>query len=309
MNLTADFAGVDRPLRDVEETKELLDLVITFSEGATLVHSTRNKEDVRREVRDALQRFEEKFLAPSIARRLALIRRFEDGEITEDELPRDVLTVLLRNEDKVELPPDVLCREIAFYLQAGAHSTANSTVHATHQILTWMGKRPAEKARLVADPLFFQRCVHESMRLHPASPVAWRKAMCPMSLAGGQAIDAGDRVIVDMAAANMDPAMFGPTAGEFDPYRPIPVGQLPFGLTFGSGVHACLGRDLDGGVVPRADANAATHQYGIITLFTRRILSEGARLDPDDPPTLATYTARPNWGRYPVIFDRGLKWQ
>jgi len=71
MNLTADFAGIDRPRRNAEETRELLDQVITFSEGATLVHSTRNKEDVRREVRDALRRFDDAFLAPSIARRTA----------------------------------------------------------------------------------------------------------------------------------------------------------------------------------------------------------------------------------------------
>ena len=25
--------------------------------------------------------------------------------------------------------------------------------------------------------------------------------------------------------------------------------------------------------------------------------------------TLATYTARQNFGRYPVVFDRSLKWQ
>ena len=36
---------------------------------------------------------------------------------------QDVFAV---REDKVELPPDVLCREIAFYLQAGAHSTVRS---------------------------------------------------------------------------------------------------------------------------------------------------------------------------------------
>jgi hypothetical protein len=74
-------------------------------------------------------------------------------------------------------------------------------------------------------------------------------------------------------------------------------------------VHSCLGRDLDGGVVPREGTDPATHQYGIIALFVRRILQEGARRDPDDPPTLATYTARQNFGRYPVVFDRSLKWQ
>ena len=46
MNLTADFAGVDRPRGDAEETARLLRLTGTFGEGATLVHSTRDKDVV-----------------------------------------------------------------------------------------------------------------------------------------------------------------------------------------------------------------------------------------------------------------------
>ena len=309
INLTADFAGVDRPRRDGAETLALLGLVMTFSEGATLVHSTRDKDAVRAEVRAAMARFEVEFLAPSIARRKTLLSRFNAGEILEEALPRDVLTVLLRNEDRLDLPPDMLAREIAFYLQAGSHSTANSTVHAVHDILTWMTGRPDQAARLKADPLFFQRAVHESMRLHPASPVAWRKAMCPMTLSGGGQVETGDRVVIDLAAANMAAALFGETAGVFDPCRAIPAGHLPFGLSFGSGAHSCLGRDLDAGLIARDDTDPATHQYGIITLFARRILAEGARLDAADPPTEATHTARPNWGYYPVIFDRSCRWQ
>ena len=158
------------------------------------------------------------------------------------------------------------------------------------------------------DLLFLQRCVHESLRLHPASPVAWRKPVCPVQLANSGSVNEGDRVVVDLAAANRDPSVFGSNATEFDPHRSIPVGQLPFGLTFGTGVHSCLGRDLDGGVVPAHGAKAETHQYGIIALFVRQLLAEGARRDGDDPPTEATYTKRPNWGRYPIIFDRALRW-
>ena len=309
MNLTADFAGIDRPRRDAQETRDLLDMVLTFSEGATLVHSTRDREDVRREVREALVRFEAMFLAPSIARRQALLAQFAAGEISEEALPRDVLTVLLQNEDKLELPADLLKREIAFYLQAGAHSTANSTVHAVHEMLLWLDSHPEDRARIQSDPLFLQRCVHESLRLHPASPVNWRKAMCPVSLSSGRTIAEGDRVISDLHAANREPSVFGADADSFNPHRTLPAGTMPFGHTFGTGVHSCLGRDLDGGVIAREGADPATHQYGIITMFVRTILAAGARLDKEDPPELATYTARPNWGRYPVVFDRSLTWQ
>ena len=171
-----------------------------------------------------------------------------------------------------------------------------------------MKDHPEDAARMRSDPLFFQRCVHESLRLHPASPTAWRRATCPFALDNGQHVPQDTRVVLDMAGANRDRSVFGETADQFDPHRKLGPGQMPFGLTFGSGLHACLGRDLDGGVVAREDTDPATHQYGIITLFARRIVAEGARLNPADPPTAATYTARPNWGRYPVIFDRDLKW-
>jgi cytochrome P450 len=308
MNLTADFSGIDRPRRSPEETEELLALVRTFSEGATMVHSTRPPEEVNREVRAALLVFEEAFLAPSIARREALIADVEAGRLDEAELPRDVLSELLRNVDRIDLPHEVLRREIAFYLQAGSHSTANATVHAFHEILGWIAAHPEDAERIRRDPIFLQRCVHESLRLHPASPVAWRKPVRPVGLHDGRAAQPGDRIVVNLAEANQQVDIFGADASAFNPHRAIPTGHLPFGLTFGIGVHSCLGRDLDGGLIARDGQDPLTHQYGTIALFVQRILAAGARPDPDDPPTPAAYTARPNWGRYPVRFDRRLAW-
>lgn len=303
VNLTADFAGIDRPEKSPEETETLLRLIKTFSEGATLVHSRRDREEVRREVRAALAEFERRFFDVSVARRERLLAGHARGEIGEDALPRDVLTVLLRNEDRIELPRDVLLREMAFYLQAGAHSTANSTTHAMHEIFEWCRKHPEDGARLERDPLFVQRCVHESLRLHPASPVAWRRAQCPVHLGGGE-IAAGTRVVIDMAAANRDAEVFGADADRYNPHRAVPPGHFLFGLTFGTGVHACLGRDLDGGIVPRADTDPAEHQYGIVTLLVRALLDHGAEPDPDRPPVPDASTERPNFGSYPVILTR-----
>lgn len=301
MNLTADFAGIDRPEGSPDETAVLFELVKTFSEGATLVHSNRVKTEVEGEVRAALEILDVRFLQPSIRRRQALIA---NGEIPEDDLPRDILTVLLRNEDRVELPPDVLLREMAFYLQAGSHSTSNSMAHAMHEIFRWCEKHPENWQLLLEDRLLLQRCVHESLRLHPASPVAWRRPSCPFSLQSGDALTQQDRVVIDLAAANRDPSVFGADADEFNPARAIPRGHFPFGLTFSSGVHTCLGRDLDGGVVAKSDTDPAKHQYGLISLLIGALLEAGVRPDPTEPPVPDIYTQRPNWGRYPVVFTR-----
>jgi len=305
MNLTADFAGVDRPERSARETAALLALVRTFSEGATMVHSTRDKAELREEVRAALREFEAGFLKQSIERRVALLAQHARGEIEETALPRDVLTVLLRNEDQLELPPDLLCREIAFYLQAGSHSTANSTVHAMHDIFMWLQSHPQDRQRMLDDPLFLQRCVHESLRLHPASPVAWRKPVCPVTLSGGQAVGVEDRVEIDLWGVNRSKEAFGEDADIFNPHRKVAPGNEPFGLTFGTGVHTCLGRDLDGGIVPKGAVDPAQHQYGIIALLAKAMLEAGAVPDPDRPAVPATHTARPNWGSYPVVFRSG----
>jgi len=303
MNLTADFAGIDRPERSPRETAALLALVKTFSEGATLVHSTRDKDAVRAEVRAALREFAQHFLRPSIAVRQRLLERHACGELDESALPRDVLTVLLRNEDRLELPPDLLCREVAFYLQAGSHSTANSTVHALHNILQWTAAHPEDRARIATDPLFLQRCVHESLRLHPASPVAWRKPVCPVQLADGRNAALDDRVEIDLWTANRSRDVFGDDADAYNPHRSVAAGNEPFGLTFGTGVHTCLGRDLDGGLVPRGEVDLSTHSLGIVTLLVKALLDSGVAPDPQHPPGMATYTARPNWGTYPVIFQ------
>lgn len=308
MNLTADFAGIDRPEQSNQETARLLRLVATFSEGATIIHSTRPKEAVRAEVRAAIEDFVPQFLEPSIKRRRGLLARLGAGEIAEDDLPRDVLTVILQKGDPDEFTPEVLTREIAFYLQAGAHSTANSTIHAFHDIFTWAEADPARWTRLREDPIFFQRCVHESLRLHPASPVAWRRAMCPIALEGAGDIAEGDMVEFRLAESNQDTAIYGADAARFNPERHVTPPYPPFGHTFGTGVHTCLGRDLDGGIVPRADVDPRTHQYGTITLFLRDLFGRGARQDPDDPPRPATHTARPNWGHYPFIFDSTRAW-
>ncbi|MFD2498629.1 cytochrome P450 [Rhizorhabdus histidinilytica] len=139
-----------------------------------------------------------------------------------------MLTVILQARDELTLDGSLLLREIAFYMQAGAHSTANSVIHAFHEIIHWAGA-DEERWQRLSDPLFVQRCVHESLRLHPASPEAWRTSMCPMSIAGAGDLDAGRRLVLDLFRANRDPSIFGAGADGFDPDRSTPRESFPPG--------------------------------------------------------------------------------
>ena len=297
MNLTADFAGIDRPEGTRAETEVLLGLVKTFSTGATLVHSKLDHKAVNAAVNAAMIEFDERFLKPSIERRHTLI----DQGLT---LPNDVLSTLLARADRVPLKPDQLRREIAFFLQAGAHSTANSSVHAMHELFTWFAKDPTRRTLVLNDLNLLQRCVHESLRLHPASPVARRRANADCEVAS-QTIKANTLVSVDLAAANRDPDIFGLDADSFNPRRSIAKNGWPFGLSFGYGTHACLGRDLDGGVVKDRQPNDA-QQLGIVPMLVHTLLCEGATPDPQAPPQADANTTRNNFGAYPLLFDKAI---
>jgi cytochrome P450 len=293
MNLTAMVAGVDRPQQSAAETDSLYRFAKKFSEGATLVHTTRDPAEVRAEVSAALAEFDERFLEPSIARRLALLAQLESGEITESSLPRDVLTALLRNRDELGLDDDMIRRECAFYLQAGSHSTANAFTHAAHDYFAWAADHVA-----TADGALLQRCVYESLRLHPASPVAQRRALAPITLRGGTEIPEGAVVVMDLEIANRDEAVFDRPL-EYDPLREVPEDVPRWGHAFGGGMHACIGTELAGGVPSSSEGEQV---LGTVTLMLGALLEAGGRPDPEHPAQLDPHSAREHFGHYPVVF-------
>lgn len=302
MNLTATIAGIDHDPADGEGTEYLYGIVKKFSEGATIMHSTRDKAEVVTEVRDAMERFRSEVYEASLARRLGLINQVAAGDLEEDALPRDVLTTLLRNHDKLELPDDVLFREICFYLQAGAHSTSNAFTHTVDDILTWGQSNPGDLDRARTDVGFAQRCMHESLRLSPASPVAYRTPLVDVELGSGTHLPAGSRVILELTAANTDPDVFGPAGADFDPHREIPDGVPRWGMSFGGGMHACIGAELDGGLEIDPDRPSDQQLFGTVAVMANAFLSAGGQRDPANPPQLDPSSTRKHFSTYPVVF-------
>ena len=303
MNLTAFIAGVDRPTGTAAETETLYGLVKTFSEGATAVHSTRPRAELIAEVSEALDVFDERFLRPSITRREKLIAAVATGDLGAADLPADVLTTLLRNQDDLELPPDVVRREIAFYLQAGSHSTANAFTHAVDELFTWGVEHPEDLERAATDRLFLQRCAHETMRLNPASPVSWRRPLETVTMSNGTELPEGELIVLDLLSANTSTSLFGDDAASFNPHRKIPDGVAPWGQSFGGGVHACIGMELDGGLEHESGSPLSDHLYGTVAVMVEAFLAAGGRPDPDDPPRLDPGSSRRHFSAYPVVFS------
>lgn len=300
--LSIDIAGIDATSDDATSDdarfSEFQQIMEDLARASTVAHSIGGHEAIIERGEAALDRFEQRWFRPSCERRRALIARYRAGEITDDALPRDVLTTLLLNQDDLDLPPAHLLREIAYFPWVGSHSTSGQLVHAVHHIFDRITAEPPVRARIARDASLCQRFVHESMRLHPASPVALRIATDDLELRSGRRITAGTEVTIDLVRANQDPDVFGPDADRFDPDRVIPDGVHRFGLSFGHGAHACLGRELAGGLEPDE-----AHLLGSVTLMAASMLRAGARPDPTDPPALDTSTTRTVWARYPVLFS------
>ncbi len=294
MNLAASTAGVDRPLGTPEETHRLYDYLMRFIEGATLAHYTGDRDAKRSEVAAKLSEFDEEFVRPSLAKRSALL---DAGQ----ELPKDVMSIMLANEDQLHLPHEVLVREVAFYLLAGAHTSATAFTRVMHNIFKWIESHPEDSSLVKTDASFVQRCTHETIRLQPSSPVAMRWALSDITLKTGRHIPQGSKVVIDLLAVNRDPAVFGADAEDFNPRRNLPDGVSLYGLSFGSGMHACIGQDLAAGLSMVSEVDD-DHLFGLVPCAVQALFDHGARPDPESPPEMDESTTRPYFGRYPVIF-------
>lgn len=258
-------------------------------------------EEVFAEGMRAVEDFTREFYAPSEARRQALIKRYEAGEISREELPFDVITMMLL-EPGERWDRELRIRQAHMFLAASIHTTANSIAHTLTELLGWMAEHP-EAPNPMNDVDFLRKVANESLRLHPSSPAVMRRAASDIILKSGRAIMAGDKVAVRLDRANRDAAVFGEDPEAFNPDRVVRRGVNRYGLAFGGGVHSCIGKPL----VTTNEADSAEGEDGFqVQRAMIRLLSSylkaGIRLDPAESPAMAP-SGQVRYARYPVIFD------
>ncbi len=152
-----------------------------------------------------------------------------------DTLTDDLISELIRAEDDGDrLNGDELRMLVAGLLMAGTDTTRNQLAAAVDVL----SAHPDQWALLGEHPELAAGAVEEVMRHSPIAFGMLRTAIEDVEL-GGVTIPAGTLVIANMAAANRDPAVFD-DPDRFDITREGSAAML----TFGGGMHYCLGSHL-----------------------------------------------------------------
>src|SRR5262245_61718805 len=147
----------------------------------------------------------------------------------------DLLSDLIRAEDEDDRLSHSELIMLASILLVGGTDTTRNQLAAAVQVLC---DYPDQWALLAGHPELAPQAVEEVMRHSPVVFAPTRMAVDNVELAG-VIVPAGTRVIVNTAAANRDPSVYI-DADRLDITRDGP----PAMLSFGGGVHYCLGANL-----------------------------------------------------------------
>ena len=254
------------------------------------------------EIEQAKSEFDKQFLAPSIARRQKLIAEVNNGG--NQDLPKDILTELLKNEDSLHLPQEIILKEIAFFLLAGAHTSATAFVRTIDNLFNWLQKHPEDAVLITNDKSFVQRSMFETIRLNPSSPTAMRRALSDITLKSGTTVPKNSTVTIDLMSINRSQEIFGKDANEFDPHRKVANPNVAaWGLSFGHGMHSCIGQELAAGLSERSE-ESSDYEFGLATVAVQAMFDRKVMVDPTQPAKIDTTTKRPYWGSYHVLFEK-----
>jgi hypothetical protein len=190
--------------------------------------------------------------------------------------PGDDLTTQLvqAEEDGSKLTNEELTANIILLFGAGHETTVNLIGNG----LLALHRNPDQLARLKARPDLITNAVEEFLRYDSSVQMSGRVALEDIEDLGGSRIAKGDNVLCLLGAANRDPAVYPDRPDSLDITRP---NVRP--LSFGGGIHHCLGAQL-----ARIEAEIA-----LSTLLKRL---PGLRLDD---------AVNPQWR--PTFVLRGLK--
>ncbi len=184
----------------------------------------------------------------------------------------DLTTQLLQaEEDGAKLSHEELTANIILLFGAGHETTVNLIGNG----LLALHRNPDQLALLKARPELITNAIEEFLRYDSSVQLTGRVALEDIEDLGGRRIPKGEAVLCLLGSANRDPAVYPDAPEQLDITR---ANVKP--LSFGGGIHHCLGAQL-----ARIEAEVA-----IGTLLRR--LPELKLDDPDNPEWRPTFVLR-----------------
>ena len=194
----------------------------------------------------------------------------------------DLMTDLLQAEfEDVDGEIRTLTKEQVLGYVGLLASAGNET---TNRLISWTGKvladHPDQRRELLEDRDLIPNAIEEMLRFEPPSPVQARYVTREVEH-HGEVVPEGAVVLLLTASANRDEARF-PDGDRFDIHR-----QIDHHLTFGHGIHFCLGAAL-----ARMEGRVALDE--VLTRFPEW------EVDWDNAVQARTSTVR-GWDKLPVL--------
>ena len=240
----------------------------------------------------AKEAFRKRHYEPSLRTRKALIDKVAAGRLPESELPDDLLTLIASDSGDLWPDPEAAFREAQTVFRAGINTSTQALAFTIDELFGWLVDHPEDGGKLADDRLLLA-VVEEALRLHPSSPQSLRRASADVVLSSGRSIAAGRYVVIELDAANRDPAVYGNDAHMFNPWRQPAPGIYRYGLAFSSGPHMCFG-------FPVVMGQMGTD--GTLVRTLRALLAAGVEPDADRPPTRRLNTHKDTFISYPIRF-------
>jgi cytochrome P450 len=148
----------------------------------------------------------------------------------------DLTTQLLQaEEDGSKLSNEELTANIILLFGAGHETTVNLIGNG----LLALHRNPDQLALLKANPAYITNAIEEFLRYDSSVQMTGRVALEDIDDLGGKKIPKGESVLCLLGSANRDPAVYPDRPDRLDIVRP---NVRP--LSFGGGIHFCLGAQL-----------------------------------------------------------------
>lgn len=165
----------------------------------------------------------------------AIIGQIQEAVQARREVPtEDLLSILANATVDGELMTVDRVIEIVTLVILGGVDTTGSLISS---VLEWLTRHPAEMQRLKDEPALLDSATEEFLRYFAPVPGLARTTTTGCTM-GEQAIDAGERIFLSWASANYDETVF------LDPEQ-VDLERFPNRhLSFGRGIHRCLGSNL-----------------------------------------------------------------